>query len=976
MRILSLIVLLATFLGLVPAQAADHRAGCDSCSIRVDSLDQPTRLVGQWLFTRDDAPANAAADLDTSDTASWRLVKAPGPWKHAYGDGRNFDVGWYRGAFDFAPALVGQEAVVLVNAYMGKVRVFIDGKEVYERPENANVQRYYSIQPIPVRFTIAQPHQTIAIRVETPLMTGIYMLPFELRKYDAHDASLVFYQAWGGELRLVTGVVVAFFGLFFLLVFAKVRHPLYLVAALASLTIVPFFVAPADFLVALFGPERLTYIHYFGLFSGFFCYLFTQFFHKFTPRVNWVVGAAMGAIALLITSMAVHPNLELFQHVRAVYFLMMLGTGLGGLYMLVNGVRSRKPGAGVLLAGLLLFVAAGVNDLLLALGAVATISLIFTGLAVFIGTILVVASNSFANTFLENKRLVTELKGMNENLEGLVAERTLALRQKTHDIQGMLQNMPQGVLTIVAGNTVHPEYSAYLETIFETRAIANRGVMALVFGNCSLGADALSSIDATISSCIGEDTMNYEFNSHLLATEIEATMPDGRRKALELSWSPISGEGDVVEKLMVCVRDVTELKRLAHEASAQRRELEIIGEILAVSQEKFQDFMQSSLAFVEENRQLTETAAGPSDELVAQLFRNMHTVKGNARTYGLGNLTSTVHEAEQGYDDLRKGVAAAWCPAELLGRLDRVRALLEEYAKINDHTLGRKGPGRRGGVEKYLMVDRGQVARTLQAIENVDTADADAMRDALAQTRMLLRRIGTERLQEVLAGVADSLPSLATELGKPAPEVVIADNGLVVRSQVAGLLKNLFTHLMRNAVDHGIESPAARAAAGKPAAGRIELVLGADAEAFTMTLRDDGQGMALRRIREIATERGLLAPDAQPSDEETANLVFLPGFSTATQVTEVSGRGVGMDAVQAFLEREGGRIDVRFLGATRPSGHRPFEFVITLPAAIAVRVGEPGHAAVPATPADPSPAAAGDAARASAPALDEAVGAR
>ena len=228
MRFLSLIVLFAALLGLAPAQAADQRAGCDSCSIRVDSLAQPTHLVGKWLFTRDDSPSNAAVDADTSDADKWRLVKAPGPWKHAYGDGRNFNVGWYRGAFDFAPSLVGQEAVVLVNAYMGKVHVFIDGKEVYERPENANVQRYYSIQPIPVRFTIAQPHQTIAIRVDTPLMTGIYMLPFELRKYDAHDASLVFYQVWGGELRLVIGVVVAFFGLFFLLVYSKVRYSMYL----------------------------------------------------------------------------------------------------------------------------------------------------------------------------------------------------------------------------------------------------------------------------------------------------------------------------------------------------------------------------------------------------------------------------------------------------------------------------------------------------------------------------------------------------------------------------------------------------------------------------------------------------------------------------------------------------------------------------------------------------------------------------
>ena len=71
-------------------------------------------------------------------------------------------------------------------------------------------------------------------------------------------------------------------------------------------------------------------------------------------------------------------------------------------------------------------------------------------------------------------------------------------------------------------------------------------------------------------------------------------------------------------------------------------------------------------------------------------------------------------------------------------------------------------------------------------------------------------------------------------------------------------------------------------------------------------------------------------------EAQTAQLIFLPGFSTAEVVTEVSGRGVGMDAVKGFLEREGGRVGVRFLGPRSPAGHRPFEFVIVLPASFAV----------------------------------------
>jgi HPt (histidine-containing phosphotransfer) domain-containing protein len=546
----------------------------------------------------------------------------------------------------------------------------------------------------------------------------------------------------------------------------------------------------------------------------------------------------------------------------------------------------------------------------------------------FMGVLVVLIRN--------NLRMMAQISDQNANLEKRVTERTLALRQKTADIQSMLQNMPQGVMTIVAGNKVHPEYSAYLETIFETKAIAERDVMELVFASSSLGADTRSTVEVSIASCIGEDAMNYEFNSHLLATEFELRMADGRVKSLELNWSPIVDESDIVEKVMVCVRDVTELKRLANEASTQRRELEMIGEILSISQEKFQEFVQTSLAFVEDNRRLTEQAPGPTAELVTQLFRNMHTIKGNARTYGLGNLTNTVHEAEQTYDDLRKGQCTEWQPKALLGQLDQVRSLLDEYIKINDNKLGRKGPGRRGNVEKFLMVEKAQVSQTLQAVQAVDMDDPAAVRAALAETQQLLRRIGTERLQDLLASVVESLPSLAGELGKEPPVVAIHDSGVLVRNQVGGLLKNLFTHLLRNAIDHGIEAPAARVAAGKAAVGRVDLDVAIAGNELKLVLRDDGQGMALDRIRSIAVERGLVDAGAKMTDEEMAQLVFVPGFSTAAVVTEVSGRGVGMDAVKGFLEREGGRIDVRFLAPKTNTGHRLFEFVIVLPATFAV----------------------------------------
>ena len=107
--------------------------------------------------------------------------------------------------------------------------------------------------------------------------------------------------------------------------------------------------------------------------------------------------------------------------------------------------------------------------------------------------------------------------------------------------------------------------------------------------------------------------MNYECNSHLLVSECELATGSGK-KSLEFSWSPIADEAGNVEKLMLCVRDVTEYKRLAAEAAGQKRELDLIGEILRVSQEKFQSFIESSKAFIVENRQVIESQTGRNAE--------------------------------------------------------------------------------------------------------------------------------------------------------------------------------------------------------------------------------------------------------------------------------------------------------------------------------------------------------------------------
>jgi two-component system chemotaxis sensor kinase CheA len=152
---------------------------------------------------------------------------------------------------------------------------------------------------------------------------------------------------------------------------------------------------------------------------------------------------------------------------------------------------------------------------------------------------------------------------------------------------------------------------------------------------------------------------------------------------------------------------------------------------------------------------------------------------------------------------------------------------------------------------------------------------------------------------------------IARALGKSVALEIEGGEVEVDKSVVDGLFDPLL-HVLRNAVDHGVEAPASRLAAGKPETGTIRLAARPDADRVVIEVTDDGAGINPARIRDLAVERGLLPRAAADALEDAAavDLVFMPGFSTASAVSEVSGRGVGMDVVRAAALALGGRVEI------------------------------------------------------------------
>lgn len=215
-------------------------------------------------------------------------------------------------------------------------------------------------------------------------------------------------------------------------------------------------------------------------------------------------------------------------------------------------------------------------------------------------------------------------------------------------------------------------------------------------------------------------------------------------------------------------------------------------------------------------------------------------------------------------------------------------------------------------VVSELVLIRNQLIQTLRL--EPESPFAAPLNRLNQVTSELQEGVMTTRMQPI-SGAWAKLPrlvrDLAQDLGKSIDLVMVGQDTELDR-QVLELIKDPLTHMIRNAADHGLETPAERAAAGKPETGRITLQARHEGGAIVIEISDDGRGLPAGKLRAKAVAAGVLTPlqAEQMSDLEARQLIFLPGLSTAAEVTSVSGRGVGMDVVRTNIEKIGGAIEL------------------------------------------------------------------
>jgi len=907
-----------TLLATATTLLAEAPKPCFSCRIEVNQLDEALNLEGTWLFTRDDRPENALPETSTND---WTLAEAPGPWNKIYGDKQNFNIGWYRGNFHFGEALLGRKVVFYVDAYMSKMVVYLDGKPIFDRSGHETHKKYYSIQPVPITFEVTRPDHVISMRIDTRLMTGIYQSPFQLRPYKVYDPYINFFQIFCGELRYLFAYIFFWTGAFFLILFLRTRYPLYLVSGLTGIGIYPFYAMPNDMTMKYFDPDTLLVLHYPGIgFMALGYFLFSQFFKPASRNTSIAYIAIIMAYALSFVYMAFDFHMGFFQVARKSLFIVSFAIATHGVINCMYGFKNDRRVA-IAIVGQIFFWMCSGHDILLALGLIKSTSLIFVGTFCGIFSIKLITTQLFAETFIDNKRLLKKVELINEGLEKTVQDRTLNLQEKTQEIASILDSLPEGILEADRHLKILGNFSQAVQGILGTTDITGRDLFELVFASCNLTPDTLAQARSILDMSLGESRFTFEANKGGLPTEMLSEI-QGQKKVMAIGWSVICDQHDNVDKVLITLNDITKQKSLEQESAQLKLRARIIEAVIDGSQSRLISLIRQA----HRNMSSFWKVANWSKLDSSSVYRELHTLKGNSRVFELTELSNLCHLAETELALFRKEpnkqnfVSVDTSVTEVLKSLTGLMGFIESVSKGIDGVRQTQGQALNPQIVQDIknrleqMKDGGPVADMLQALTFINAA-----------------RI-TDGLPETFRPIAKGLGKDEAQFHEMIPQ------GLLVDAAFAQSVQDMLGHLVRNSLDHGIEKPDVRQQQGKARQGTITIELQLEAHGLRMRYGDDGSGLDLALIRDKGAQAGFCSA-TENSTTKILDCIFHSGFTTAQQLTIISGRGVGMDVIQNEIKRWNGQLRwMNHPASLDQNGRVPFDIEVVFPARLAYQL--------------------------------------
>jgi HPt (histidine-containing phosphotransfer) domain-containing protein len=506
------------------------------------------------------------------------------------------------------------------------------------------------------------------------------------------------------------------------------------------------------------------------------------------------------------------------------------------------------------------------------------------------------------------------------------------LDQKNRDLRAIMKNISLGIFAITKNGVIHEDHSEYLKKLLNNQQLSGKNVVDAVFrGTTNLNRDQIDQIHNIIMASIGEDEVAYDTNVHTLPQEVQLNTPSGLR-LIELGWDKIQGEDKQTDKILVSMKDVTEQRDLARKAADQQDALDMLRELVDLDHSKFVTFYKSATRFIAENLRLLEQNKTLNEDLIKLLFVNMHTIKGDARSLHFSRIVSRAHEIEDRYVKIfRHRMPELFNLQDMKSELKDLQDRLDSYKKVAVEKLGREADR-----ESVVQLDKNELHAHSTRLSQIPLhALPESDRMALTAFLKFLNNSLYHKAETVFGEFQNYLPRLASDLGKPTPQLKLKTNSIAFSDTGAELVRSVFVHILRNSLDHGIETADERVKAGKDPDGRLEISVEQAGPNLVVLFKDDGHGLDLARIREVGMRRGLCKLDV--NIESLAQLIFANDFSTANTLTDISGRGMGMSAIRQFVEKEGGKVDLVLYKDQMKDQKLPFSLRITLPRSLAER---------------------------------------
>ncbi len=497
--------------------------------------------------------------------------------------------------------------------------------------------------------------------------------------------------------------------------------------------------------------------------------------------------------------------------------------------------------------------------------------------------------SSQAAISIENALLYADMEARIRDRTRELAELLETVKIKGKQVSALLDNSGQGFLSVGADLIAQPEFSQACVTFFGGSP-AGRRIDTLLFGDNAHAGEVLRDC---IAAALGDDDPD-RCSLYLSLLPDEITIGD---RVLEAEFKMLD------RAIMVVLTDITAEKILAAQVARERTRLEMI--VSAVTGGS--DFFEA----VAEFRTFAQTEpASWHHRNRAELYRAVHTFKGTFSQFGFHHVPAELHEVETSLQHMDEAMGAAEAAALVFGR--DWGTLLDADLQTVTAALGEDFMARRGVVtippdqaKRFEMFARGLL----------DQTEAPKVLDEIAAIRSI-------SLRQALGDFDKLVTQVSSRLDKAVAPLVVRGDDVRIDPEAFGPFLRSLGHIFRNAVDHGIEDPEARLVAGKSESGAIVCDISGDAAGITITIADDGNGIDVDTLR----HRAALLTSKDVGGWGLADLVFAEGISARTEVTELSGRGIGMTAVRATVEALGGSIEID----SRPGQGTSFHFRIPL----------------------------------------------